>query len=1310
MVHRSSLSRRTRRRLRAPAVLAALALVGAGLAATATAQPAAADPVAADLRDITVSIAGTVNPAMGCTGTWDETCVEAELTERVGSVYSETFRLPAGDYVYKAVIDHSWSEAYGTPAGGDIPFTLDAEQDVTFVYDDAQRIVSHLVAGSEDGRKVVAAGDFQPHLGCVPDWSATCLGSWMADTAREGELYELRTDRIPAGTYQTKAVVEGDWDRAYPASNLSFEVPRDGAVVVFSLNLTTGEYTVGVDGSVPGAGATAYWLDARTLALPARADAAGRTWALHAAPNGGIAAADDGVSVPADGQTLPLTLVPGGVPADLVAQYPRVAGYRAVQLPDSVTDAQISALLRGELRLSQTGPDAVEYATGVQIAGVLDDLFTVDANTPLGVTWSAGVPTLRLWAPTATSVTTRVWTSGAGAASGAPVDVSAQRQADGTWVTTGSADWRDMAYLYEVEVFVPSTGQIERNQVTDPYSVGLTLNSTHSVLVDLADPAYRPALWTDSAAPVLAAEVDRSIYELHVRDFSIADETVPANERGSYLAFTRDSDGMRHLRALADAGLNTVHLLPTFDIASIEEDRALQLTPGDLSGFAPDSQQQQAAINAIKDQDGFNWGYDPYHYNTPEGSYATTGNQDGGDRVAEFRSMVGGLHDAGLQVVLDKVYNHTAESGQSARSVLDKVVPGYYHRLTPQGAVETSTCCQNVATENAMAERLMVDSVVTWARDYKVDGFRFDLMGHHSRDNMLAVRAGLDALTLAEDGVDGSAIYLYGEGWDFGEVAGNALFTQATQGQLGGTGIGTFSDRLRDAVRGGSPVSGGSLFEQGFGSGLANDPNGKRAELGDAGSVNDGSAEEFALLAHQTDLVRLGLAGNLRDFEFETADGTVRTGAEVDYNGAPAGYADSPEEVVSYVDAHDNETLFDVLAAKLPAEMSMADRVRMNTLSLATATLSQSPTFWHAGTDLLRSKSLDRDSYNSGDHFNLLDWTGQTNNFGVGLPPAEKNADYWAHQGPLLADANIAPAPADIETATAAAQDLLRLRYSTPLFRLADADRILEKVTFPGSGAEATPGVIVMRVDDTVGVDVDPALDGMLVVFNVTGEPVTETVADLAGRELTLSPVQAEGSDDVVRDTTWDAASGAVTVPARTVAVLTEAQADPGPVDPGPVDEAAITLSAASVRAGGTLTVAGTDFPAGADVEIWLNSTPVLLGTATADAAGAFTATVTVPAATTVGAHTVRVVQQASGVEASAPLTVLAAVPGGPGGPGDPGDPGAGAGGGAGADDGSLAVTGASVALLVLLAALLAAAGVTLVAARRGARTAAVIE
>lgn len=427
----------------------------------------------------------------------------------------------------------------------------------------------------------------------------------------------------------------------------------------------------------------------------------------------------------------------------------------------------------------------------------------------------------------------------------------------------------------------------------------------------------------------------------------------------------------------------------------------------------------------------------------------------------------------------------------------------------------------------------MVDSVVTWARDYKVDGFRFDLMGHHSKANMLAIREALDELTLKRDGVDGKAIYLYGEGWNFGEVANNALFEQATQGQLGGTGIGTFSDRLRDAVHGGSPVDGDSKFYQGFGTGLATDPN---------GSDRPAPGDPFADLAHKTDLVKLGLAGNLRDFSFTASDGTVKAGDELDYNGSPAGYADQPDEIITYVDAHDNETLYDLGVLKLPADTPMADRVRMNTLSLATTAFAQTPSFWHAGTELLRSKSLDRNSYNSGDWFNRIDWTGQESTFGSGLPRQADNGGHWDDLAPLLADPANKPGAADIAAAEASALDLLRVREQVGLLRLGSAALIEQKVSFPNSGTDAAPGVIVMLIDDLVGKDVDPKLKGALVVFNAGTEATTQSVTQLEGRAFALAPALAQGSDAVLKTTTWDAATGTVTVPARTAVVLVENQ------------------------------------------------------------------------------------------------------------------------------------------------------------------------
>ena len=904
---------------------------------------------------------------------------------------------------------------------------------------------------------------------------------------------------------------------------------------------------------------------------------------LITAPDGG-AAAIHGRILGADGMPAP-TVTPlrivGNLPDEVLAAHPHLEGYIALSATDAagtplLDDAAVASALTGQVAIAQyVGlPDPTEDAdvsgahldafTGVQTAILLDHLYAEAATrAELGVTFTGGLPSFALWAPTAQAVTLLTWETGDPLGSvpevpSPPRRIPAVRKGDGRWVVTNRPDQPAGAtlstpsgepgpsapgapitagcqYLWEVRVYVPSTRRVETNIVTDPYSTTLTTDSTRSVAVDLADPRLAPEQWVTTRAPAVRNDSARSIYELHLRDFSAADDTVPPELRGTYRAFTvAGSAGVLHLAELARAGMNTIHLLPTFDIATIPEHRGSQRHPNIPDGAHPASADQQAAIAEVADHDAYNWGYDPLHWGAPEGSYATEGHQDGGARVVEFREMVGALHDLGLQVVLDQVYNHTAACGQDPRSVLDRVVPGYYHRLDAVGRVTSSTCCANTATENALCARLMIDSVVRWARWYRVDGFRFDLMGHHPRAVMERVRAALDELTLEADGVDGRSIYLYGEGWNFGEVAGNALFVQATQGQLDGTGIGAFNDRLRDAVHGGGAFDPDHRVFQGFGTGLLTQP---------SGLDHRGWNEQSADLAHRTDLVRLGLAGNLKDYVMTISDGSVRRGIDLIHNGAPAAFASHPQENVNYVDAHDNETLYDLLAYKLPQGMPVAERVRMNTVCLATVALAQSPAFWSAGTELLRSKSLDRDSYNSGDWFNAIDFTGQSNGFGRGLPPASRNEGSWAIQGPLLQDDWLRPSPEEIAAARSQALDLLRLRASTPLFSLGSARLIQDKLSFPGAGFGAPAGVIVMLIDDTRGgSDVDPELDAVLVVFNASGQTLTQPLPELAGRDFRLCPIQAEGADEVVRRTGFDRASGTISVPARTVAVLVEPQ------------------------------------------------------------------------------------------------------------------------------------------------------------------------
>ncbi|MCL6422227.1 pullulanase-type alpha-1,6-glucosidase [Brachybacterium sp. JHP9] len=1083
-----------------------------------------------------VTVPGSHNAAMGCAGDWMPACSQARLTlDEASGLYTATFDLPAGDFEYKAAVGGTWDESYGAggvPGGDNIRYTH-AGGPITFWYDPA----THVVQNSAQGPIITLPGSFDAALGCAGDWAPDCMRTWMTDGDGDG-VYEFSTTKIPAGAHEVKVAHGRSWDENYGqdgapgGANYTFTTAANNKVT-FRYTLATHTLEILVeDPPVTGSGQSlAHFVDRSTIAWPANLTAAGSTYALWSAPTGGIALADGAVT--GGTQLGTLSVASGGLTDAQLENRGHLRGLTALHLA-GVSDAQLEEALTGQLVVVSTAADGTVTAlTGVQIPGVLDDLYAEDAaGQSLGATFANGAPTLRLWAPTAKSVQLELFDPADPAA--APQRIAMARGAGGVWTVAGDASWEDREYLFDVEVFVPPTGAVEHNEVTDPYSVGLTVNSTRSILTDLSDPRWSDETWAKTPAPRSEQFADQSIYELHVRDFSAGDKTVPADERGTYAAFGAEgSDGTARLKELAAAGITTVHLLPTFDIATIEEDRAAQLQPQIPADAGPASPLQQAAVKAVAAKDAYNWGYDPFHYMAPEGSYARDGHQVGGERTKEYRGMVGDLHAMGLQVVLDQVYNHTAASGQDPKSVLDQVVPGYYQRLSLTGAVETSTCCSNIATEHAMSQKLMVDSTVLWAKAYKVDGFRFDLMGHHSRENMEAVRDALDELTLEKDGVDGKSMYLYGEGWDFGEVAGDARFEQATQGQLNGTSIGAFNDRLRDGVHGGSPFDTDKRTHQGFGNGLYTDPN----------SAAVGTPEEQrADLLHRTDLIRVGLTGSLADYELTDSHGKLVRASQIDYNGAPAGYTSRPEEAVNYVDAHDNETLWDMNVWKMPQDSTMESRVRMNTLSLATVALGQSPSFWASGTDLLRSKSLDRDSYDSGDHFNAIDWTGQDNGFGRGLPPEGKNKEAWPLMGPMLENEALYPAPADISASADATLDLLRLRRSSQLFTLGDADAIREKVSFPNAGPDATPGVLVMRIDDTKGTDADPLLDGVVVVFNASDEDLTETIDAMAGTSYALSDVQAAGSDQVVKRSSWDAATGTATVPARTVAVFVAKQ------------------------------------------------------------------------------------------------------------------------------------------------------------------------
>jgi pullulanase-type alpha-1,6-glucosidase len=392
----------------------------------------------------------------------------------------------------------------------------------------------------------------------------------------------------------------------------------------------------------------------------------------------------------------------------------------------------------------------------------------------------------------------------------------------------------------------------------------------------------------------------------------------------------------------------------------------------------------------------------------------------------------------------------------------------------------------------------------------------------------------MEALRARVDAATGREVQLIGEGWNFGEVANGVRFVQASQLSLAGSGIGTFSDRARDAIRGGGPADRGDalLKDQGYVNGLVYAPN----------AAAD-PARPRADLLHAADLVRVGLAGSLRDFPLVDHAGRATTLHGIDYKGQPAGYASEPAEVVNYVENHDNQTLFDLDAFKLPRDTSRPDRARVQVLAMALNAFSQGVAYFHAGIDTLRSKSMDRNSFDSGDWFNRIDWTYRDNFFGTGLPPKQDNGADYPLLRPLLADARIRPDADAIAFARDAFRDLLRIRASTTLLRLRSADEIRRRLSFPNSGPAQNPLVMAGHLDGGARdgqVPEGARFRELLYLVNVGTTAQALTLPEHRGKRWVLHPVhRAPGAADErpARAARHDPATGRFTVPARTALV-----------------------------------------------------------------------------------------------------------------------------------------------------------------------------
>jgi pullulanase len=510
----------------------------------------------------------------------------------------------------------------------------------------------------------------------------------------------------------------------------------------------------------------------------------------------------------------------------------------------------------------------------------------------LGVQYRAKETRFKVWAPKASAVTLRLYAAGEGGA--ALQTVSLAKAESGTWFALVDGDQKNRYYTFQMT----HEGKVSL-EVPDPYATAVGVNGRRGMIVDPNE--VTPAGWAQDRRPALKRPTDIVLYELHVRDLSM-NENSGIRNKGKYLGLaesgTRNragqSTGIDHIREL---GATHVHLLPAFDHNSIDENKAL----------AP-----------------FNWGYDPLNYNVPEGSYSSNA-ADGRVRIREFRTMVQALHQKGLRVVMDVVYNHCSNIDNS---VFQQFAPGYFFRQWPDGKWANGSACGNeTASERPMMRKFMIESVLHWARDYHIDGFRFDLMGLHDIETMNAISDSLHRID--------PSIFIYGEGW----TAGDSPLPEAQRAVKKNTlqlhGIAAFSDDIRDALRG--PFSDDKV------SGFVSGRRGTKESL------------------------KFGIVASVQHPQIDYS--------KVAYSKAP--WAASPAQTISYVSCHDDPTLFDRIRLSNPG-LAEADVIRMDKLAQAAVLTSQGVAFLHAGEEMLRTKGLRHNTYNAPDSVNALDWSRKT--------------------------------------------------------------------------------------------------------------------------------------------------------------------------------------------------------------------------------------------------------------------------------------------------------------------------------------------
>ena len=509
------------------------------------------------------------------------------------------------------------------------------------------------------------------------------------------------------------------------------------------------------------------------------------------------------------------------------------------------------------------------------------------SGNDLGVTYQKSHSSFRLWAPTAESVSLVLYPTG-NDSDGKIYPMTASQQ--GTWAIQIPGDLHGVYYNYLV------TNNGVTHEAVDPYAKACGVNGQRGMVIDLSQ--TNPEGWEQLPRPRLDHFVDTIIYELSIRDFTIANNSGVVN-RGKYLGLTEENTkyknvctGLAHLKEL---GITHVQLMPCFDFFTIDESK---LTTAE-----------------------YNWGYDPQNYNIPEGSYATDP-YHGVVRIKEFKQMIKCLKENNFRVIMDVVYNHTY---LTENSHLNKIVPGYYYRQDSHGNFTNGSGCGNeLASERSMVRKMIIDSLVYWATEYKIDGFRFDLMALIDILTINEIRQALNAVD--------PTILMYGEGWTGGHspLPDHKKALKGNINQMPGTGV--FNDDVRDAIK-------GYVF-------FAEQP----------GFINGATGMEES--------VKCGIVG-------ATAHDQVDYD-QVLYSHFP--WAAEPSKSINYVSAHDNLTLWDKLIVTNPKD-SVADLIYMHKLAGAIILTSQGIPFLHSGIEFLRTKQGDSNSYRSPDWVNQIDWS-----------------------------------------------------------------------------------------------------------------------------------------------------------------------------------------------------------------------------------------------------------------------------------------------------------------------------------------------